>query len=167
PSVTDYWRCQQAGQPTATCDYKDLTANFVKSGNPDLKPENGKSYGFGFVWSPSADADLSLDYWNISINDLVTDLDQDKILRDEAACRSGQLDSNSSLCQDALRRVQRNPANAVLDPGAINQILTNPINAANELLLIKINYLIQDESVFSALRIAVLRYFDLRKIMPA
>ncbi|KUM04671.1 TonB-dependent receptor [Chromobacterium sp. F49] len=132
PSVTDYWRCQQAGQPTATCDYKDLTANFVKSGNPDLKPENGKSYGFGFVWSPSADADLSLDYWNISINDLVTDLDQDKILRDEAACRSGQLDSNSSLCQDALRRVQRNPANAVLDPGAINQILTNPINAANE-----------------------------------
>ncbi|WP_083370138.1 TonB-dependent receptor plug domain-containing protein [Chromobacterium sphagni] len=132
PGVTDYWRCLQAGQPNATCDYKDLAANFVKSGNPNLKPENGKSYGFGFVWSPSTDADLSLDYWNITINDLVTDLDQDKILHDEADCRSGKLDIDSSLCQDALRRVQRNPANAVLDPGAINQILTNPINAANE-----------------------------------
>ncbi|RBH38254.1 hypothetical protein C3F00_043345, partial [Pseudomonas sp. MWU13-2860] len=36
------------------------------------------------------------------------------------------------LCQDTLRRVQRNPANALINPGAIKQIVVNPINAASE-----------------------------------
>ena len=132
PGVNDYWRCQQAGQPLSTCKYADINANFVKSGNAELKPENGQSWGLGFVWAPSNDADLSIDYWNVHIRDLVTDLDPDKILRTEADCRSGAQDPNSAQCQDALSRVQRNPTDTVLDPGAIKQILTNPINAAQQ-----------------------------------
>ncbi|KIA81231.1 TonB-dependent receptor [Chromobacterium piscinae] len=133
-STTDYWRCAQSGQPLANCQYAGMSpgSNYISNGNPSLKPENGKSYGLGFVWSPSKDADLSLDYWNITINDLVTTLSADKLLRDEAACRGGNLDIHSSACQDALNRVQRNPANALVDPGAINTIVANPINAASE-----------------------------------
>ncbi|MGR2679994.1 TonB-dependent receptor plug domain-containing protein [Chromobacterium haemolyticum] len=133
-SSTDYWRCAQAGQPLASCDYKSMSpgADYVKNGNATLKPENGKSYGFGFVWSPSSSADISVDYWDIAINDLVTDLSGDKLLRDEALCRAGMLDASSQLCQDTLRRVQRNPANALINPGAIKQIIVNPINAASE-----------------------------------
>lgn len=133
-SSTDYWRCAQAGQPLASCDYKSMSpgADYVKNGNAELKPENGKSYGFGFVWSPSSSADISVDYWDIAINDLVTDLSGDKLLRDEAQCRAGMLDASSQLCQDTLRRVQRNPANALINPGAIKQIVVNPINAASE-----------------------------------
>ncbi|MCD5330377.1 TonB-dependent receptor plug domain-containing protein [Chromobacterium piscinae] len=133
-STTDYWRCAQAGQPLANCQYAGVSpgSNYISNGNSSLKPESGKSYGLGFVWSPSRDADISLDYWNITIDDLVTTLSADKLLRDEALCRGGQLNASSTQCQDALRRVIRNPSNAVVDPGAINTIVVNPINAASE-----------------------------------
>ncbi|POZ62112.1 TonB-dependent receptor plug domain-containing protein [Chromobacterium alticapitis] len=133
-STTDYWRCAQAGQPLASCQYANVSpgSNYVSNGNANLKPESGKSYGLGFVWSASKDADLSIDYWNIAIDDLVTTLDPDLLLRTEAACRSGSYDIHSALCQDALNRIVRNPANALVDPGAINSIVVNPINAASE-----------------------------------
>ncbi|WP_196782568.1 TonB-dependent receptor plug domain-containing protein [Chromobacterium paludis] len=133
-STTDYWRCAQAGQPLASCQYANTSpgANYISNGNANLKPESGKSYGLGFVWSPSRDADVSLDYWNIAINDLVTTLDSDALLRNESACRSGAYDIHSALCQDALRRIVRNPADALVDPGAINSVIVNPINAASE-----------------------------------
>ncbi|UTH75041.1 TonB-dependent siderophore receptor [Chromobacterium sp. IIBBL 290-4] len=133
-SSTDYWRCAQAGQALANCDYAGVSPgfNYVSNGNGTLKPESGKSYGLGFVWSPSKDADISIDYWNIAINDLVTTLDGDKLLKDEASCRSGSYDINSALCQDALRRIVRYPVNALVNPGGINYIIVNPINAASE-----------------------------------
>ncbi|OWY39170.1 TonB-dependent receptor [Xenophilus sp. AP218F] len=133
-STTDYWRCAQAGQPLGDCQYAGVSpgSNYISNGNPNLKPENGKSYGLGLVWSPSRDADLSVDYWNIAINDLVTTLSADKLLRDEALCRGGAYDAASSLCQDALRRVVRNPDSALVNPGAINTIVVNPINAASK-----------------------------------
>ena len=133
-NTTDYWRCKQAGQPLSTCDFNNMSpgANYTLTGNQALKPEDGKSFGFGFVWSPTKKFDLSVDYWDITINNLVTNLDADKILRNEADCRSGIRDINSSLCQDAISRVVRNPDNAVVDPGVINHINVIPINAARE-----------------------------------
>ncbi|WP_116138194.1 TonB-dependent receptor plug domain-containing protein [Trinickia diaoshuihuensis] len=133
-STTDYYRCSQAGQPISNCSYANVSpgSNYVQTGNDALKPENAKSWGYGFVFSPTADLDVSADYYDIRIDNLVTVIDQDNLLHTEAACRTGQLDVNSADCQDALRRVLRNPMTAVLDPGAINTIFVNPINAAVE-----------------------------------
>ncbi len=133
-SSTDYYRCQKAGQPLADCEYANMSpgANYVQTGSKDLKPENGKSFGYGVVWSPSQTFDISVDYWNIRLSDEVTNLSADGVLRDEAACRSGQNDINSALCVDALSRVKRNAANAPLNPDAIQSIRVNPINAASE-----------------------------------
>jgi iron complex outermembrane receptor protein len=131
---TDYYRCAQAGQPIASCEFAKVSPgfNYVKNGSKDLKAENGRSWGLGLVWSPSSSFDASLDFWNIRIVDLVTDLDEDKILRTEADCRTGQADAGSPTCQDAIRRVRRNPDNAVIKPGEVRDILVNPINAAQE-----------------------------------
>lgn len=133
-STTDYWACNQAGEPLGNCEFANVSpgSNYVQTGNPNLKPENGRSWGYGFVWSPSSEFDVSADYYNIRIKNLVTVIDPDSLLRTEASCREGALDINSPDCQDALRRVVRNPLNAVLNPGAINEILINPINAAME-----------------------------------
>ncbi|HEY9102672.1 TonB-dependent receptor domain-containing protein [Chitinimonas sp.] len=133
-SSTDYYRCKLAGQPLDNCEFKDMSpgANYVQTGSKDLKSENGKSFGYGLVWSPSRSFDASIDYWHIAINDLVTNLDSDTILRDEADCRTGAKDPNSVLCLDALARVHRNPANAVLNPNVIREVMVNPINAASE-----------------------------------
>lgn len=133
-STTDYWQCNQAGEPLANCEYANVSpgSNYVQTGNANLKPENGKSWGYGFVWSPTANFDVSADYYNIRIDNLVTVIDADSLLRTEASCREGALNANSPDCRDALRRVVRNPLNAVLNPGGINYILVNPINAAME-----------------------------------
>ncbi|MGN4197164.1 TonB-dependent receptor domain-containing protein [Burkholderia gladioli] len=133
-STTDYFRCNQSGQSLANCEYANVApgSNFVQTGNAQLKPENGKSWGAGFVLAPTPDIDLSADYYNIRIDNLVTNIDPDNLLRTEAACREGRLSAASPDCVDALARVVRNPLTAVLDPGAINTILINPINAAME-----------------------------------
>ncbi|MEJ0002831.1 MAG: TonB-dependent receptor [Pararobbsia sp.] len=133
-STTDYYACSRAGEPLGNCEFANVSpgANYVQTANPKLKPENGRSWGYGFVWSPTSEFDVSADYYNIRIDNLVTVIDADSLLRTEADCRVGALNVNSADCQDALRRVVRNPENAVLNPGAINEILVNPINAAME-----------------------------------
>jgi len=131
-STTDYYRCAKAGQPVSSCDFANVSpgADYVQSGSRDLRSEKGRSSGLGLVWSPSADFDVTVDYWNIKIDDLVTNLDADTLLRQEATCRmSGDL--TSPLCADAIARIQRYPDNAINKPGEIKQILVNPINAAS------------------------------------
>ncbi|UXH78435.1 TonB-dependent receptor plug domain-containing protein [Roseateles amylovorans] len=133
-SSTDYYRCAQAGQPIDTCEFTDLSPgfNFSRNGSKDLKAERGRSWGLGAVWQPSQSFDASLDLWKIAIRDLVTDLSADRVLRDEADCRTGIKDINSPSCQDAIGRVRRNPADALVRPGEVAEILVNPINASKE-----------------------------------
>ncbi|MEX3605446.1 MAG: TonB-dependent receptor [Burkholderia sp.] len=133
-STTDYFRCNQSGKSLANCEYAHVApgSNFVQIGNKQLKPENGKSWGAGFVLAPTPDIDLSVDYYNIRIDNLIATIDSDNLLRTEAACREGHLNAASPDCVDALVRVVRNPLTAVLNPGAINTILINPINTAME-----------------------------------
>jgi len=132
--TTDYYRCRLANQPISNCDFAQVSpgANFTQTGNKDLRFENGRSFGYGLTWSPSEHISLSADYWNIRIDNLVTTLDYDTLLRVEADCRTGVLNAASSQCTDALSRVQRNPPTAIFNPNAIVQLLLNPINAAEE-----------------------------------
>jgi iron complex outermembrane receptor protein len=133
-STTDYYRCSKAGQSIENCEYANVSpgADYVQYGSSDLKPETGKSWGAGIVWSPSSDFDVSADYWNIKITNLVTTLSADKLLRDEADCRNGKLDINSPTCVDTLSRITRYAENSLVRPGEIEEIRVNPINAAEQ-----------------------------------
>lgn len=133
-SSTDYYACGLSGQPLATCSLRNISPgfNYISNGSSELKSENGRSQGLGLVWSPSAQFDASLDFWKIHIDDLVTNLSSDTLLRDEADCRLGAKDIGSPTCVEAIRRVRRNPANAVVRPGEVRDILVNPINAAQK-----------------------------------
>ncbi|MEG2805173.1 TonB-dependent receptor [Stenotrophomonas sp.] len=138
PGMTDYWRCRTAGQAYDDCDYSGLSIDYTSGANPQLQPETARSYGAGFVWSPSANVDVTVDYYDIRIDQEVTNLDASRILRDEADCRLGQTvggdarDIGSAQCQDALSRVIRNPADAAVQPNQVVRVLVNPINAASE-----------------------------------
>ncbi|MBI3231383.1 MAG: TonB-dependent receptor, partial [Burkholderiales bacterium] len=131
-SSTDYYLCHQQGVDLKDCDFSNYSpgANYVQIGSPNLKSEKGKSYGLGVVWSPSPQFDVTLDYWNIKIDDMVVNLSSDQLLHDELDCRTGKRDIASSLCLDTINRIKRFPANAVNRPGEINEIWVNPINAA-------------------------------------
>ena len=133
-STTDYYRCGAAGQPVETCEFanKSPGADYVQNGSRDLQSEKGKSFGIGAVWSPSSNFDVSVDYWNIKIDDLVTNLSDDKLLRDEADCRLGKTDITSPTCIDTLGRIERYSATALNKAGEIKTITVNPINAAKQ-----------------------------------
>ncbi len=133
-STTDYYRCGLVGGPLATCPYANVApgANFIQGGSTKLGFEKGRSFDYGVTFTPVENIQLSVDYWNIRIDDEVALLDADLVLRTEAACRLGGLDPNSSQCTDALSRVVRNPPNAVLNPNAITDLIINPINASFE-----------------------------------
>jgi len=123
-SGVDYYNCllDQAD------DCEDYSEGLIRTrqGNRDLDPETSKSWTAGFVWSPLAGMDLSLDWFNIDMRNQVQDMSVDAILRDEASCRLGTLDINSPTCVDALGRITRS------SNGSLYGIYVNPINVARE-----------------------------------
>lgn len=132
-SVVDYFQCatKQGNVPIDQCTFNNEQVFGNRSGNPDLKSITAKSWGYGVVWSPTSDFNIHADYYSIKIDNEVSDLSLDQLLRTESACRTGQLDINSPLCQDALSRVVRAGAGAP-NPDKITLVKTNPINISKE-----------------------------------
>jgi len=120
----DYFACLSE----AADDCSDYEENLIRSreGNRELNPETSKSWSAGFVWSPTADLDVTADWFDIDMRNQVQDMRVDAILRDEAACRLGEQDASSPTCVDALARVQRT------SDGRLYGIHVSPINVARE-----------------------------------
>ncbi|HEU4992767.1 MAG TPA: TonB-dependent receptor [Luteimonas sp.] len=132
-SGVDYYRCrtEEPDEEIVDCSWNDEGLIRTREGNRALKPETSTSWTTGLVWSPSANFDISLDWFDIKMKDQVQDMANDAILQDEANCRLGSridgtpVDINSPTCQDAISRVTR------ID-GRLYGIYVNPINIANE-----------------------------------
>ena len=133
--TTDYYRCALANDPLSSCPYANYSpgANYTQFGSRNLGFENGRSFDYGVVFEPIAQmVQISVDYWNLRIDNEVTLIDYDQLLKTESACLLGQLDPTSSQCVQAIDSVQRNPPTAVYQPNAITNIDLYPINAAYE-----------------------------------
>ncbi|MFC5592703.1 TonB-dependent receptor plug domain-containing protein [Lysobacter niastensis] len=132
--VTDYYRCatEEPGVPIDECTFSGSEQVFGnRSGSPDLQSITAKSWGYGVVWSPTPNFDISADYYNIKIDNKVSDMSLDQLMQTEAACRLGDLDPSSPTCVDALARVGRASATAP-EPFQVQSIETNPINISKE-----------------------------------
>ena len=130
---TDYWQCLEANPTFSPSDCSpdyDVDYNGRSHGSTTLKDETSKSFTYGFVFAPTPSFDVSADYYRIKLNNEVVYQDSDTILREEADCRLGPLDINSSFCQQVISQVVRNPANAPFNPNGITSVLVLPINAA-------------------------------------
>ena len=132
-SVVDYYRCAQNDPgPLEDCLYNGFQVQGSRTGNKDLESITAKSFGYGVVWSPSANFDIRADYYSVDIDNEVSDLSINKLLFDENQCRSGVLDINSPTCVDALARISRNPGSAGFQPNALRSVRINPINISRE-----------------------------------
>ncbi|WP_201765709.1 TonB-dependent receptor plug domain-containing protein [Xanthomonas vesicatoria] len=131
--VNDYYRCavEEPGVPISDCTYAGTSIQGRRSGNADLKSITAKSWGAGVVWSPNARFSVNADYYNIKIDDKVSDLSTDALLQNESACRLGALDINSPTCVDALSRIDRTATDAPV-PNRLSNIRINPVNISNE-----------------------------------
>lgn len=133
-STTDYYLCALASQPLSTCPFSNYSpgANYTQLGSPNLGFEDGRSFDYGVEITPIEQVELSVDYWNLRIDNEVTLIDSQQLLLTDSQCLLGQLNPSSPECAQAVSLVQRNPANAVLNPNVITNITIYPINAAYE-----------------------------------
>ncbi|MEO7057306.1 MAG: TonB-dependent receptor [Caldimonas sp.] len=88
--------------PADNCDVQFLTLN---GGNKALKPEKSKNFTLGIVFEPTADANLSIDFWRIKLRQQIGSLTDDTIFNDPARyaglfhrAPDGSLSSDGSLC---------------------------------------------------------------------
>lgn len=76
----------QLGQANVPCTTYPCQSNFqfLSGSNPDLSPETAKSKTAGVVWSPKwvDGLDLSLDWYDVKIDDTIISDDVDNILND-------------------------------------------------------------------------------------
>lgn len=144
-SATDYYYCRLLGYDQnnlSNCSQSGITAFAFNRGNKDLKDITAKTFGYGFVWSPTKNFDLKADYTHVAISNEVTTQSISALLQNEANCRLGTsfggqpYDINSALCQDAISRVTRFPSNDpfLLAQDKLQYITVNPINIASETL---------------------------------
>jgi iron complex outermembrane receptor protein len=101
-SVIDSWRCSQTpeggddGRPIVDPETLPLShpcrsgdswygGTFVS--NPDLDPETSDNWTAGFVWSPTADVSVLLDYYDIEIDDRIESEDVQPLFDEEMRLR--------------------------------------------------------------------------------
>ena len=140
-NVEDDYNCRLAqGDNYTNCNppYDSVQITGFSDGNKDLKYITAKSFGAGFVWSPTSNFNIKADYYNVKIANEVSSYSVGTILEKEADCRLGHtrggtpVDGNSPACQQFIGQVGRNPLDAAINPGQLNTITTYPINVANE-----------------------------------
>ncbi|NIB41067.1 TonB-dependent receptor [Pseudomaricurvus alkylphenolicus] len=80
-------------------------------GNPDLEPEEATTWGFGFVFKPTEDIDVSVDYWNIEHENLIG-IDEDDFIRKAFA---GEYAVTTESLPTGQPGLQVNPGGFVVD----------------------------------------------------
>ena len=67
-------RCTAEGVPTGGYDQGNTQIRISVGGNPNLEPESSTTKTLGLVWSPSffQGFDVSLDWWNIELENTIT-----------------------------------------------------------------------------------------------
>jgi outer membrane receptor protein involved in Fe transport len=137
--VTDVYTCRSDGTEadfTAGClDYNSntlsgYTARYQGQGNPNLKEENGENISIGMAYEFSENANITIDYWNIKIENEIIEETASSILTGEANCRLGSnqsgnesFDINSDECQRFISQVVRDEDGYIdeVKPGYVNR----------------------------------------------
>lgn len=137
-TVTDYTRCLNAGIAGTACSAAGATYNYqvftTSEGQPGLSEETGKSWSAGFVWDATDNLSLSMDYYRIDLENVVTVQSGTSILQSEYACQVGNYPTSSEpfpytpgseYCNNIASRIDRNA-----ETGALTEIRSGPINLA-------------------------------------
>jgi len=110
PNLVDNNRCQLTNGADNSCSPQEYTAIF--EGNPDLGPEESKSYNLGIIYNVTNDLSFSVDYYNYDIENII-DADTQALFDEQG------------LNPDVVVRRATNIAN---DPGEVIQINDKFIN---------------------------------------
>lgn len=130
---SDPYNCIVHGDTTCAASQHNTYFTAYTSGGPNLLPEEGHGWTYGFAWDvPGVEGLLvSADYWHMGINNAIDNVDFNTVLADEAGCRTGKnVDGSpytaqapgSQYCNLVISSVHRE-AN-----GNITAVYSGPIN---------------------------------------
>ncbi|MGY0619790.1 TonB-dependent receptor plug domain-containing protein [Lysobacter sp. A378] len=144
-TVLDEYRCRRDGlDPTAPASADNSCAGDndysysvfgLRSGSTELQEEEGDSTTIGIVWDVVDDMSISVDWYDITLEGGVSDIDTGYLLRNEADCRLGEtrdgspVDGGSTGCNYYLSLIDRLGTDAVND-NEIDQFRSVPFNQA-------------------------------------
>ncbi|MBS1176487.1 MAG: TonB-dependent receptor [Proteobacteria bacterium] len=98
----------------------DLQVNDLNGGNPDLEPETSKQYSLGIIFQPMPSLAIGLDYFNITVDDVIS------------APSTQEIVSQAALGNPAYTAlVTRNPPCVGAACGPANQIVSTKTLLAN------------------------------------
>jgi iron complex outermembrane recepter protein len=114
---------RRCNQPTVTAGCTTSAAGFIVS-DPNIRAEKARTYSAGFVWEPTKDSSISVDYFSIARRDEIAFVGLGDILLNE-----GSTDPRY------FNRIVRDPTNGGLgpafvgDPGVITTVRTGFANS--------------------------------------
>ncbi|WP_242691245.1 TonB-dependent receptor plug domain-containing protein [Lysobacter enzymogenes] len=136
-SPLDTYRCLNAGLAASSCtgSVYNYAVFATSKGEPSLTEETGKSWGAGLVWDVTDGLSMSVDYYDIKLDDAVTTLSSAYILDNEGGCRTGltrtrqpfQFSPDSAFCREIVSRVRRIDAPGEPTP-RIDGVRSGPVN---------------------------------------
>ena len=144
-TLPDYYLCAKdlgvdensPGGLTACIDpiRGDLSANSIagtRQGNPNLEEEEGESYTIGFVWDLFSNLSVTVDYYDIHLENIVQDRSSRTMLLDERGCLLGSpyTVTPGTDCDDLMTRITRNPVDGGVNSETLVSIVTGPFNQA-------------------------------------
>lgn len=98
-------------------------------GNPDLKPETSNSFSYGVVWQPTflRGLDLTADYWEIEIDDVITSLSYTTIMNN---CVNPSDGPDMGYCQYVHRFTETSGSHLI---GEVDYVQAQYANLASRL----------------------------------
>ncbi|QLE85933.1 MULTISPECIES: TonB-dependent receptor plug domain-containing protein [Shewanella] len=87
--ATDYHYCDLQG--TAPADCSSAQYDVTRTANENLEAETSDFYNFGAIWNITDGLSTKVEYYNLSIQDVITFVSLDSLLREEAEVGYGNL----------------------------------------------------------------------------
>ena len=88
----DPYYCITHGDTVCAATQHNTYYTAFAAGGPNLLPEEGHGWTYGFVWDIPHVEGLSVqaDYWHLGIDNAIDNIGSDTVLTDEAGCRTGK-----------------------------------------------------------------------------
>ncbi|MCG9714129.1 TonB-dependent receptor [Shewanella insulae] len=88
-SATDYHYCEIQG--TSPSDCKSKQYDVTRKANPNLDPETSDFYNLGVIWNITDNFSTKVEYYNLSIEDVITFVSLNSLLKEEKKVGYGNL----------------------------------------------------------------------------
>lgn len=94
-TATDYHYCDVIGTPRESCSAAQY--DVTRTSNENLKAEESDFYNFGFIWNITDNLSTKIEYYNLSIDNVITFVSLDSLLVEEAAQGYGNLSNGGQI----------------------------------------------------------------------